>query len=202
MKNVLLIKSSISGEKGQSSILANAFLKHLAIAPEHITTVDLNTNALPHLDMSELGAWMADTAERSPEQQRLAEFSDNIISQFEDADIIVIGVPMYNFAIPSQLKSLLDRVARAGRTFKYTEQGPVGLLQDKPVVLLATRGGVYQGTAADSQTPYLTTYFNFIGLTQLHFVYAEGLNMGADTAEKALSAANKQLIALSHQLLA
>ncbi|WP_333608680.1 FMN-dependent NADH-azoreductase, partial [Arsukibacterium sp.] len=183
MKNVLVINSSISGEQGQSAQLAQQFLTQLALTPEQITTIDLNTHALPHLDMAELGAWMTAEAERTAEQQQLAAMSDDLIAKVEAADVIVLGVPMYNFAIPSQLKSLLDRLARAGRTFKYTEQGPVGLLQDKPVVILATRGGIYQGTAADSQTPFLTTFFNFIGLTQLHFVYAEGLNMGAEAAE-------------------
>lgn len=200
MKNILVINSSISGAKGQSVQLAQQFLAGLSLTPEHITTIDLNANALPHLDMSELAAWMTADTERTAEQQRLAAISDELIAKVEAADIIVLGVPMYNFAIPSQLKSLLDRLARAGRTFKYTEQGPVGLLKDKPVVVLATRGGVYQGTAADSQTPFLTTFFNFIGLTQLHFVYAEGLNMGPEAAEKALSAARKQLTELSAQL--
>ena len=107
---------------------------------------------------------------------------------------------MYKRQLPSQLKALLDRLARAGVTFKYTETGSVGLLQDKPVIFALARGGVYANTPADSQVPFLKTFFNFIGLTQLHFVYAEGLNMGPDAAEKGISAAQQQLTELAKQL--
>ena len=109
---------------------------------------------------------------------------------------------MYNFGVPSQLKALLDRVARAGITFKYTEQGAVGLLDDKPVIIFATRGGVYQGTTMDSQTPFLQSFFNFVGLKSLHFVYAEGLNMGADAQQAALAAATQRLAEISQAVAA
>ena len=125
-----------------------------------------------------------------------------MIARIKAADVIVLGVPMYNFGVPSQLKALLDRVARAGITFKYTEQGPVGLLDDKPVVIFATRGGVYQGTMLDSQTPFLQTFFNFVGLTDVHFVYAEGLNMGADAQQAALTAAKARLVEISAKIAA
>lgn len=201
MKNVLVINSSISGDKGHSSKLSKAFLAELG-TDIHITEIDLNAAPLPHLDMTEISAWLTPMAERTAAQQQLSQYSDQLISQVQAADLIVIGVPMYNFGIPSQLKAMLDRLARAGITFKYTETGPVGLLEDKPVIVLATRGGLYQGTTADSQTPFLTTFFNFVGLTQLHFVYAEGLNMGEEAAEKALAAARQQLGQLSDSVAA
>ncbi|SNY51431.1 FMN-dependent NADH-azoreductase [Arsukibacterium tuosuense] len=201
MKNVLVINSSISGDNGHSTKLSKAFLAKLG-SDINLTEIDLSATPLPHLEMKEIAAWMTPTAERTAEQQQLANYSDQLIEQVKAADVIVFGVPMYNFGIPSQLKSVLDRLARAGITFKYTEKGPVGLLADKPVIVLATRGGIYQGTSADSQTPFLTSFFNFIGITQLHFVYAEGLNMGEEAAEKALAAARLQLGQLSEKVAA
>jgi len=152
--------------------------------------------------MSEIAAWMTPAEQRSSAQQQLAAISDDIIARIKAADVIVVGVPMYNFGVPSQLKALLDRVARAGITFKYTEQGAVGLLEDKPVVIFATRGGVYQGTSMDSQTPFLQTFFNFVGLKDLHFVYAEGLNMGTDAQQAALTAASARLAQISANIAA
>jgi FMN-dependent NADH-azoreductase len=198
MKNILVINSSISGANGNSSKLVQHLLAQLPQA--QVTEIDLGAKPLPHLEMAEIGAWMTPAADRSVEQQALAAHSDELIAKVQAADAIVFGVPMYNFALPSQLKALLDRLARAGVTFKYTETGPVGLLQDKPVIFALARGGVYANTAADSQVPFLKTFFNFIGLTQLHFVYAEGLNMGPDAAEKGMTAAQQQLTELAKQL--
>ncbi|WP_423186004.1 FMN-dependent NADH-azoreductase [Alishewanella sp. d11] len=200
MKNILVIKSSISGEKGQSNQLISHLLAAAAVKSEAITAIDLNTKPFPHLEMSEIASWMTAAEDRSPEQQALAALSDELIAKVNAADALVIGVPMYNFALPSQLKALFDRLARAGVTFKYTEQGPVGLIADKPVVFVLSRGGVYANSPADSQVPFLTTFFNFIGLKNLHFVYAEGLNMGPDSAEKATRAAQQQLEDLAKRL--
>lgn len=198
MKNILVINSSISGSNGNSNKLVQFLLAQLSDV--QVTEIDLNAQPLPHLEMSEIGAWMTPAAERSSEQQALAAYSDELIAKVEAADAIVFGVPMYNFALPSQLKALLDRLARAGVTFKYTETGPVGLLKDKPVIFALARGGIYANTPADSQVPFLKTFFNFVGLTQLHFVYAEGLNMGPEAAEKGLAAAQQQLTELAKQL--
>ena len=198
MKNILVINSSISGSNGNSNKLVQFLLAQLSDV--QVTEIDLNAQPLPHLEMSEIGAWMTPAAERSSEQQALAAYSDELIAKVEAADAIVFGVPMYNFALPSQLKALLDRLARAGVTFKYTETGPVGLLKDKPVIFALARGGVYANSPADSQVPFLKTFFNFVGLTQLHFVYAEGLNMGPEAAEKGLAAAQQQLTELAKRL--
>lgn len=196
MKNILFINSSISGENGNSTKLSRHFIAQFP-AGTTVTEVNLNTDAFPHLEMAEIGAWMTAESERTAEQQNLAARSDELIAKIQAADVILVGVPMYNFSMPTQLKAVLDRIARAGVTFKYTETGPVGLLDDKPVVLVLSRGGVYANTAADSQVPLLTTFFNFVGLKQLHFVYAEGLNMGPESAEKAISAAQLQLTELA-----
>jgi len=202
MKNVLVIKSSISGDNGKSNQLIRHLLAQAPASNLTVTEIDLNTKPLPHLEMVEMASWMTPAADRTPEQQALAALSDELIAKVQAADAIVIGVPMYNFALPSQLKALLDRLARAGVTFKYTEQGPVGLLQDKPVVLALTRGGIYANGTADSQVPFLKTFFNFVGLTQLHYVYAEGLNMGPDSADAALTAAQNELTEIAKTLFA
>lgn len=200
MKNVLVIKSSISGENGKSTQLIQHLLAKLPASA--VTEIDLSAQPVTHLEMKEIASWMTPAAERTAEQQALAAISDNFIAQVQAADVVVIGVPMYNFALPSQLKALFDRLARAGVTFKYTEQGSVGLLADKPVVFALARGGVYANGPADSQVPFLTSFFNFVGLTQLNFVYAEGLNMGPESAEQALAAAHAQLDQLASSLLA
>ena len=196
MAHVLVINSSLSGEKGQSTQLSQEFLASL---PTGFTTetLDLVQDSYPHLTMTEIGAWMTPASDRTEEQKALAALSDDAIAQIQKADAIVIGVPMYNFGVPSQLKAYFDRLARAGITFKYTETGPVGLLQDKPVFIFATRGGLYQGTAMDSQTPFVSAFLNFIGLKDLNFIYAEGLNMGPESAEKALTAAKARIAELA-----
>ena len=201
MKKVLVVQSSVSAEKGKSNQLIQQFIAALpsGFVQEEL---DLVTLALPHLAMEEIGAWMTPAEDRTAAQAALAGLSDHAIAQVQAADVILLGVPMYNFGVPSQLKSWFDRLARAGITFKYTEQGPVGLLADKPVVIFATRGGIYKDLPADSQTPFLQSFFNFIGLKDLHFIFAEGLNMGADSAEKALTAASAQIQQLSAELAA
>ena len=202
MKQILLINSSINGDKGHSVQLAQQFIARLPHGSYTLDTLDLNSTPTPHLEMAEIAAWMTPAAQRNEAQQQLAALSDTIIGRIKAADIIVLGVPMYNFGIPSQLKALLDRIARAGITFKYTEQGAVGLLDDKPVVVFATRGGVYQGTPADSQTPFLQLFLNFVGLKDIHFVYAEGLNMGTDAQQAALAAAKERLVQISANIAA
>ncbi|RVT45377.1 FMN-dependent NADH-azoreductase [Rheinheimera sediminis] len=196
MAHVLVINSSISGDKGQSTQLSQEFLAALP-AGFSTETVDLVQDSYPHLTMTEMAAWMTPESDRTDEQKALAALSDEAVAQIKKADAIVMGVPMYNFGVPSQLKAYFDRLARAGITFKYTETGPVGLLQDKPVFIFATRGGLYQGTPMDSQTPFVTALLNFIGLKDLNFIYAEGLNMGPESAEKALSAAKARIAELA-----
>src|SRR6266850_1092981 len=109
------------------------------------------------------------------------------------AEIIVLGLPMYNFGVPSQLKSWIDHVARAGETFSYTAKGPVGLLTGKKAYVLAARGGLYAGTPADTQTAYLRNFLAFLGITDVEFVYAEGLAISPESREKALAATRAKI---------
>jgi FMN-dependent NADH-azoreductase len=201
MKKVLVVNSSVSGENGQSSQLIEQFVQALPAGFSRVD-VDLAAEAYPHLAMTELAAWMTPETDRSAEQKALAALSDDAIAAVQAADVILVGVPMYNFGVPSQLKAWFDRLARVGITFKYTEQGPVGLLANKPVIFFATRGGIYKDLPADSQTPFLKSFFSFIGLTDLHFIYAEGLNMGAESAQQALAAAKTQIGEVSAKIAA
>ena len=102
-----------------------------------------------------------------------------MIAEIQAADVVVLGVPMYNFGVPAQLKNWIDAISRAGVTFRYTENGPEGLLKGKKVYVALTRGGKYRNTPADTQVPYLQTVLTFLGMTDVQFVYAEGLAMGA-----------------------
>jgi len=189
--NILVIKSSVFSDGGNSSALVNAKVEALKAAhPEaHIVERDLAANPIPHLDGERVGAFFTPSQERTAEQQQVDDFSMALIEELKAADEVVVGLPMYNFGIPSQLKSWIDHVARAGITFRYTENGPEGLLADKPVTVLAARGGLYAGTDNDTVTPYIKLFFGFVGITSVDFVFAEGLNMGDDTKAKALDEA-------------
>ena len=192
MKKVLVLNSSLNGEQGNSTKLSQLFVEQLANNQQiSVTTRDLSDNAIAHLTQTEMAAWMTDANERSDEQKLLAAISDDLIAELNDNELIVIGMPMYNFGIPSTFKAWIDRIARAGITFKYTEQGAVGLIKDKKVVVLAARGGVYQGTDMDTQTKYLKDVLGFVGMTDVNFIYAEGLAMPG--AEESLETAANEI---------
>ena len=145
--------------------------------------LDLATNSPSHLSVDSLGFRMPPgAAELSDVQKSENAISEALVSQFLAADVIVVGAPLYNFSIPSQLKAWIDRVAQAGRTFKYTEKGPQGLAGGKTVIVASTRGGVYStsegGRAMEHQESYLQTVFGFLGITDVRVVRAEGLAMG------------------------
>ena len=178
MHNILIIKSSLNGEQGNSNKLAQVLKTKLSEqANVNIVERDLANDSLSHLTQTEMQAWATPVEERSKEQQQLAAISDKLITELKTSDIIVVAMPMYNFGVPSTFKAWADRVARAGVTFRYTENGPVGLLENKQVIVLAARGGQHAGTISDTQTSYLQTYFAFLGIEKSQFIYAEGLNM-------------------------
>ncbi|GAB3024003.1 FMN-dependent NADH-azoreductase [Bowmanella dokdonensis] len=203
MKKVLLINSSLNGKQGNSWQLASKFVEQLqAVEPVEVTVRDLDSGALPHLSGEEMQAWMTPPAERSEVQQQLASLSDSLIDELKSHDVIVIGMPMYNFGVPSVFKSWIDRVARAGITFRYTDKGPVGLLDAKQVYILAARGGLYAGTPKDSQSQYLKDVLAFLGMTDVEFAYAEGLAMGPDAANQGFAQADEKISELLQKLVA
>lgn len=157
--------------------------------------LDLAVDTPNHLSADSLGFRAPAGAEQTDVQKRENAISEALVTQFLAADVIVVGAPLYNFSIPSQLKAWVDRIAQVGRTFKYTETGPQGLAGGKTVIVASTRGGVYStndwGRAAEHQESYLQTVFGFLGITDVRFVRAEGLAMGdAKKAEALAEAAN------------
>jgi len=163
--------------------------------------LDLALNSPSHLSADSLGFRLpASGAALSEVQQRENAVSEALVSQFLAADVIVVGAPLYNFSIPSQLKAWIDRVAQAGRTFTYTDKGPKGLASGKTVIVASTRGGVYStsegGRAMEHQESYLQTVFGFFGITDLRFVRAEGVAMGEAPKARALAAAELEIKAL------
>lgn len=184
MKTLLYVKSSVFGDEGQSSKLAARMIERwLADNPEgQVIERDLVKDPIPHYDMSTISALSTTSEERSVNQQAQAHLSDTLIQELQQASAVVLAAPMYNFAVPSQLKAWFDQIARNGITFRYTESGPEGLLEDKPVYVLATRGGMYHEAGLDYQVPWLKLILGFVGLRQVEVVLAEGLNM-ANAAE-------------------
>lgn len=191
MATLLQINSSLFSDHGNSSALANDFVAQWQRSHPNGEVIirDLGANPVPHLSQAHVGAFFTAAADRNDAQRAIIAESDALIEEVRSADIIVLAVPMYNFGPPSQLKSWFDQLARAGVTFRYTENGPVGLLDDKPVIIFAARGGLYAGTENDHQAPFLKQFLGFIGLTDITFVYAEGVNMGEDAKASALDRA-------------
>jgi len=180
MATLLQINSSLFGENGNSSQLTREFVQRWkAQHPTgEVIVHDFASEQIPHLDAPRVQALFSPAEGRTREQQAVVDYSDKLIDEVKAASAIVIGVPLYNFGVPSTLKAYFDHLARAGVTFKYTETGPVGLLEDKPVYVIATRGGVHQGQPSDTQSQFLKNFLGFIGLKDVHIIYAEGLNMG------------------------
>ena len=193
--NILQINSSARSEGSQSTRLANKLVERLRAAnPAATLTVrDLLRTPHPVLDEAGLQALFTPADQRTPEHSARVALDDALIGEVQAADVIVLGVPMYNFGVSAQLKNWIDAITRAQVTFRYTANGPEGLLKGKKVYVALTRGGLYRNTPSDTQVPYLKTIFTFLGLTDVQFVYAEGLAMGPEAEQKALASAHEQI---------
>ena len=196
---ILQINASARREGSNSTRVADAIVAKLKSAhPEAVLELrDLARNPHPMLDEEALGALFTAPAERSAAQAARVALDDAVIAQLQSADAIVLGVPMYNFGTPVQLKAWIDAIARVGVTFRYTESGPQGLVTGKKVYVALARGGQYRGTPADTQVPYLKSVLGFLGMTDIEFVYAEGLAMGPESATKGFDDARAQIEALA-----
>ena len=195
---ILQINASARTQGANSTRLADAISARLKAAhPQaQLELRDLARQPHPMLDQDALGALFTPAEQRSAEQTARVALDDALIAQVQAADVLVLGVPMYNFGVPVQLKCWLDAIARAGVTFRYTENGPEGLLKGKKVYVALARGGMYRDTPADSQVPYLQTILGFLGMHDVEFVYAEGLAMGAEGVDKAFAAAEARIAEL------
>ena len=198
MKTILQLNASVFSDNGQSSRLANEFVAALReVDPDaRLIVRDFARDPVPHLDAERFGAFIAKTEARTLNQDAFVAFSDGLIGELKQADVIVLGLPMYNFGVPSTLKAYFDHVARAGVTFRYTEKGPIGLLTGKKAYVLAARGGLYQGTPRDTQTAYVRDFLAFLGITDAEFVYAEGLAISETSRDAALQKARAEIVRL------
>ncbi|OLQ69974.1 FMN-dependent NADH-azoreductase [Photobacterium proteolyticum] len=192
MSNVLVLKSSILGDYSQSNALIDHLIASWETKTSSVIERDLAANPLPVLD-GEIAGGLRGGDNLTARQQETLALSDQLIEEVKASDTLVIAAPMYNFTIPTQLKNWFDLIARAGVTFSYTEEGPVGLLTDKKVIVVTTRGGIHKDGATDLMVPYLKTILGFVGLTDVEFVYGEALAMGDEFATKAITDAKSEL---------
>jgi len=197
MHRLLFVTSSLFAEASKSRLIGAEFVAAWRRAHPGTMVVErvLSADTMPHLTQATLAAVATPVESRSAAQQTAANFADALIAEVEAADVIVIAAPMYNFTISSTPKAWLDHIARAGRTFRYTANGPEGLLRDKTVFVTTARGGFYRADspamALDFQEPYLRAILGFLGLTDVTFVHAEGLNIDPDTAARGLAEARR-----------
>jgi FMN-dependent NADH-azoreductase len=196
--NILQINSSARSHGSESSRLADAIVAKVAASAPNATLVkrDLASEPHPALDEATLQALFTPADQRTQAQAARVALDDALIAQVQAADVIVIGAPMYNFGITVQLKGWFDAIARAGVTFRYTENGPLGLLQGKKVYVALTRGGMHRASGTDTQVPHLTTFLGFLGMTEVQYVYAEGMAMGPDAVAKAHAQAAAEIDAV------
>ena len=193
--NILQINASLRAGNGHSTRVSDNIVAHLqARHPDaRVTRRDLVQNPHPMLDDAAFAALTTPAEQRSAAQAARVALDDAAIAEVQATEVIVLGVPMYNYGIPAQLKHWIDAIARAGVTFRYTPQGPEGLLKGKTVYVALARGGRHRDTPADTQVPYLKTVLGFLGMTDVHFIYAEGLNMGNESAERGYAQAAADL---------
>jgi FMN-dependent NADH-azoreductase len=200
MTTLLQVNASIYNGNGQSSRLAEQFVaafRERYPAAKIVVRDVAAAEPVPHLNAERFGAFITKPEERNAGQHATVAYSDTLIDELKQADVIVIGLPMYNFGVPSQLKAYFDHIARAGVTFKYTDKGPVGLLTGKKVYVFAARGGLYAGTPLDTQTSYVRDFLRFLGMTDVEFVYAEGLAISPQSKETGLAKAVAEIARLA-----
>ncbi|MGB8180780.1 MAG: FMN-dependent NADH-azoreductase [Stellaceae bacterium] len=200
MDRVLFVTSSAFGTESKSRRFATELVDGMRRRRPSAVIVErhLDPATVPHLTGEVVAALMIPAAERTTAQSRAAAYADQLIEEVEAADTIVIASPMYNHTVSSTLKAWFDQIARAGRTFRYTEAGPVGLLRDKRVLVVTARGGIYTGAAAarDFQEPYLRFMFRFLGIDDVTFVHVEGLQIGPEVAERGVARARQAIARL------
>ena len=194
---ILQVNTSARTEGANSSRVASSIAARLlAIHPAASLKVrDLANEPIPLLDGPALAALSTEAGKRTEEQAAVVGLFDALIEEVREADVLVLGVPMYNFGNSVQLKSWIDAIARAGVTFRYTAEGPVGLLGGKTAFVALARGGRHRGTPGDAQATYIRTVLGFLGIADVRLVYAEGLNMGPDEMRRGFAEAEAEIVA-------
>ena len=196
MNNVLVLKSSILTDNSQTNQLSDYFVSKLA--GKNVVIRDLAANPLPHFDATAATALRGQPT--SAEENALLALSDELVAEIKKADTLIINAPMYNFHIPTQLKSYFDFIARPRVTFQYSEKGPEGLLKGKKAVVLAAFGGFHQNQPTDLVTSYMKAILGFVGITDVQFVYVEGIGFGPEAVEKAQAQAKAEIDTLATTL--
>jgi FMN-dependent NADH-azoreductase len=196
MKTALIVTSSANGDASVSSGLATTLADRLRESDPgvHIVLRDVGANPLPHLTHETVAAIKG--VPKSVAELAARELSDSLIAELAAADILVIASPMYNFGMSSTLKAWFDHILRAGVSFRYTENGPEGLMTGKKAVVIESRAGFYSegpGVALDGQEPHIRTMLGFMGITEVTFVRAEKLAFGPEAAEAAIAEASEAL---------
>ena len=199
--NILQINSSARADGSHSTRLAGTVVDRLRAGatvgqPVAVTVRDLGQTPHPELNEATLQALFTPSEQRTPAQAARVALDDALITELQAADVVVLGVPMYNFGVPAALKNWIDAISRAKVTFQYTANGPEGLLKGKKIYVVLTRGGQYRNTPSDTQVPYLRTVLSFLGMTDIQFIYAEGLALGADAEQQSLASARQQIEAV------
>ena len=195
---LLHIDSSILGQNSASRELSAAWVRNWRVKNPggEVNYLDLAEKPIAHLTGDALASRALPVEQRTLAQQREIEISDRAIEDFLATDVLVIGAPMYNFSIPSQLKAWIDRIAVAGKTFRYTANGPEGLAKGKQVVIVSSRGGIHSAgptLALDHQEAYLRDVFGFLGINDIEFVRAEGLAYGPEQRSAAMASAHRAI---------
>jgi len=197
MNSILFIQSSPRGDYSCSARVAQSIVNDLVARDPNVrvTRRNLAEDPLPHIGQELVAGMYLPPEQRTPEQAKAVAMSDALVDELSTAELLVLAVPMHNFSVPSTLKAWIDHVVRAGRTFHYSETGPVGLLNGKRAVLVLASGGVFsEGPAKpmDFQEPYLRTILGFIGITAVEVVRVEGVLMSSVGPEKAVASAKAQ----------
>jgi FMN-dependent NADH-azoreductase len=195
--NIFQINSSARSSGSESTRMSDKLVAGLVAKNPGASVVrrDLASDPHPLIDEATLGALFTPADQRSAAQNARVALDDALIAQVQAADVIVIGAPMYNFGITIQLKSFFDAIARAGVTFRYGANGPEGLLTGKKVYVNLARGGVHRNGASDTQVPYLGTYLGFLGMSDVTYIYSEGMGMGPDAVAQGQAQADAQIAA-------
>ena len=196
MKTLLHITCSLFEEQGKSTMLSSQLVDRLKEKHPGLSVVNrqLTPASMPYLDSELFGAFVTPAEERSDEQKGALAFSDELIAELRGVDAVIIGLPMYNLNVPAVFKSYIDHVVRVGETFRYTETGPQGLLDDRPVYVVTARGGYYAGNPMDTQTPYIQNILGLIGLRSVEFYHGEGLNISPEAADEAIQAVKARFL--------
>lgn len=200
MTNILVIDSSANGDASVSKLLVGEALAGLLAAHAGASVVrhDLGANPIPHITAANLAGLRGEPA--TAEEKATRALSDQLIAELKEADIILVGAPMYNFGVSTVLRSWFDHVLRAGQTFAYSAEGPKGLLTGKRAIVIEARGGFYsEGPAKgiDFQEPYLRQLFGFVGVTDVTFVHAEKIGFGPEARAAAIDGAKAKLAAIA-----